>query len=115
MNDSLAFGDRLRYLRWLLAHSDKIPALLAHFDDFQAADTLAGKWDAIKRIGDVVVEISDTFPLESAVFAVEGDSEAAVQALASQLGIRDIDWAKLVDVAATLLPIVFEFVLRFRS
>jgi hypothetical protein len=62
MSQPLSFADQLSFLRWLLGHTTELPQLLNAFADFQAAPTVRGKWEAVKKGGDLLVAIFDDGP-----------------------------------------------------
>ncbi len=62
MSQPLSFAEQLSFLRWLLGHTTELPLLLNAFADFQSAATVRGKWESVKKAGDLLVAILDDAP-----------------------------------------------------
>jgi hypothetical protein len=99
---TLALGDRLRYLRWLLAHADKLPQFQAIYDEFAAAKTIADKLRAAADALNLAAEIADDLPTANDISAL---SEDDVQMLARRF---NIDWERLGRIAQWLIPILLQ-------
>lgn len=96
--EALALGDRLKYLRWLLSHTNELGAFGALYDQFEAATTVSEKLGVVLEAGKLLQTILDDFP--SSGQSIGALSVESVQALAMARGIR---WDRLGKIGAWLL------------
>lgn len=99
---AMALGDRLKYLRWLLGHADKLQQFQALYDRFESATSPAEKLRIAAETLLLAAEIAEDLPTTSDISVLQ---EIDVQALARRL---NIDWAKLRELAEWLIPILIK-------
>jgi hypothetical protein len=106
--EALGVLDNVRLIRWLLGHSEKIPVLMGYLDAYKDAGTIAEKI----RSGVVptlllLADIIETLPNAQVAEVNAGNVKA--QAL-----MAGVNWDKLQELAAFLLPIVLDTLLKHR-
>ena len=107
------------FLRWALSHlsllGDLLPLITA-----LATGTFAERWEALKKIGDLLVPVAETFPtVSTATVADEVELEAnLVTALNDQPHAAGIDFSKwdghrlkaIWAVLGPLLPLLIQLI-----
>lgn len=100
---ALALGDRLKYLRWFIQHADQLQGFIGLLEQFKAATTLGDKLRVVSEAMKAAADIADDFPAPARIdMLAEADLEA--QAL-----LKNINWAKLRELAEWLIPIFLKF------
>lgn len=74
MSETMALGERFRWLAFLARHANLIPALLALFAEWQAATTIDAKAEVIKSLIDLLKGIVGDIPTGLSV--IDGDIQA---------------------------------------
>lgn len=86
MSETLALGDRFRWLGFLVKHANLVPALLALFQEWQAATSVDAKAEVIKSLIDLLKGVIGDLPSGEAV--IEGDVQALCADEADSLELR---------------------------
>lgn len=76
MSETLALGDRFRWLAFFAQHMSLLPALLGLFQEWQAATTIDAKAEVLKSLIDLLKGVVGEIPTGEAV--IEGDMAALV-------------------------------------
>lgn len=95
----------LRFLRWLIGHVDDAQKIVSAIEVAIAEPTPGGKVLALHPVLDALAKIVDDFPVGFGATTEENEPEFAAQVRA-EAAARKIDWAKLLDIAEKLLPIL---------
>lgn len=96
-----------RYLRWLLSHIDEVQSIYLAYQVAIAEPKWAGRLRAMTPVLNALAEIMDDFP-EPGIFGA-GDSEEnanELEAAESEATARNIDWQKVVQIAALILKLL---------
>ena len=91
---------------WLLGHVDEAAKLAALTPAVLAATNLKERWEAIKPILDIVVEIADDFPHGFAAGPADLEQLASFEVEASA---KRINWQNLLNFITQIMPLVIPF------
>ncbi len=108
MSETQALGENLPWIRWFLAHFDLVPSLVGLVSELKAAEGLRAKWEAIKAMGDLLIDALGDAPLGVQPI-IEGDVEALLladtQALELKLGNGEL-LRKLLENLPTIISVI---------
>jgi len=93
MSETLALGERFRWLGFFVAHANLVPALLALFQEWQAAGSIDAKAEVLKSLIDLLKGVIGDLPIGEAVIA--GDVQAMVASEEQTLELKLGDGALL--------------------
>lgn len=115
MSETLPLGENLPWIRWFIGHFDLVPSLVGLIGELKAAEGLRAKWEAIKAIGDLLIDAVGDAPLGVQPM-IEGDVEAMLladtQALELKLGNGELlrklleDLPKIISIISALKPLL---------
>ena len=98
----------LLIVRWLLGKGDVLPQLLQVFERFKAADTISEYFAVGEELFRILSVETVDFPDLTVAMSAEDCAEFE-EAMKGDAAARKIDWAKLFELAKTILPFVMLF------
>lgn len=90
----------VKYLRWFIAHPEKLTSLLALPNQLRRAATQHKKWELLKEAGDLVLRVVEQHPVR------EVAQVCAMGELRREVETKGISWEKLIDLLPALVDLV---------
>lgn len=87
MSETLALGERFRWLAFFVQHANLVPALLGLFQEWQAATTVDAKAEVIKSLIDLLKGVVADLPVGTGAL-LDGDVQALVADETDSLELR---------------------------
>lgn len=86
MSETLALGDRFRWLAFLVKNANLVPALLGLFQEWQSATSIDAKAEVLKSLIDLLKGVIGELPTGEAV--ITGDVQTLCAEEADSLELR---------------------------
>lgn len=123
--EAMGFIEIMQVVKWLTTEvGEDLPALIAEYNDFKNSGSLRDRWDALKQIGDILVEDLEEFPFDLSSFdksrtifqaSAETYNDRDMNELEGFAAKRGVDFATLVNFVREVLPIVLELISVLRN